>query len=53
MISGWLATIFYAFHEAKQGRTEYLVLLEGQVFGALGLDSPTRSNQPCSRGTAN
>ena len=37
---------FYAFHEAKQGRTEYLALLEGQMFGALGLDSPTRPNQP-------
>ena len=37
---------FYAFHEAKQGRTEYLALLEEQMFAALGLDSSTRPNQP-------
>ena len=34
---------FYAFHEAKHGRPEYLELLEDQMFGALGLDS---SDQP-------
>ena len=40
---------FYAFNEAKQGRTEYLALLEGQMFGALGHDSPTRLTSRCSR----
>jgi hypothetical protein len=28
---------FYAFHEAKHGRTEYLAMLEGQMFTALRL----------------
>lgn len=28
---------FYAFQEAKHGRTEYLAMLEGQMFTALGL----------------
>lgn len=34
---------FYAFQEAKTGRSEYLELLEDQMFGALGLDSSDRA----------